>query len=350
MLMSTTSPIMQETHYSLSRVAQRIGNPWGLELGGIGFQYAGIKANKYLYNGGSLLIDELNLGFYWTANRLYDPVIGRFQGMDKLSEMFTSVSPMVYGFNNPLKFNDPTGLSGGCEECVDLNEVVVYATRLPRVAPDYGSLMRDLGRSSSPIYRNISFTAQNEGLSQAHQLFKRGSTLHFSSGEVIKYRDSEFMRGIRAMVAYGVTGSMVAAAASPILIESLGQAMGARALGNVSVEAGLQVSTSLMFNRNLSGVDMADIALSGVFGKFGFVSQAFVDFNYQDGFSTTFGFGDYNKSFLSTGLDLGVGSFNLGHSEVLKISGINSNVINIYNNSFSFGRKTLGDYSKSKGK
>lgn len=63
---------------------------------------------------------------------------------------------MVYGFNNPLKFNDPTGLSGGCEECVDLNEVVVYATRLPRVAPDYGSLMRDLGRSSSPIYRNIS--------------------------------------------------------------------------------------------------------------------------------------------------------------------------------------------------
>jgi RHS repeat-associated protein len=113
-------------------------------------------------------MEDKGLQYYDCGARMYDPVIGRFQGMDKLSDMFTPVSPRVYGFNNPLKFNDPTGLSGGCEECVDLNEVVVYATRLPRVAPDYSSLMRDLGRSSRPIYRNISFTAKNEGLSQGY--------------------------------------------------------------------------------------------------------------------------------------------------------------------------------------
>lgn len=96
-------------------------------------------------------MEDKGLQYYDYGARMYDPVIGRFPGMDKLSDMFTSVSPRVYGFDNPLKFNDPTGLSGGCEECVDLNEVVDYVTRLPRVAPDYSSLMRDLGRSSSPI-------------------------------------------------------------------------------------------------------------------------------------------------------------------------------------------------------
>jgi hypothetical protein len=31
--------------------AQRIGNPWGLELTGLGYQYGGgVKANRYLYN------------------------------------------------------------------------------------------------------------------------------------------------------------------------------------------------------------------------------------------------------------------------------------------------------------
>jgi len=38
-VMSTTPHVVQETHY----------DPWGLELFGIGYQYAGIKVNKYLY-------------------------------------------------------------------------------------------------------------------------------------------------------------------------------------------------------------------------------------------------------------------------------------------------------------
>jgi hypothetical protein len=43
---------------------------------------------------------------------------------------------------------------------------------------------------------------------------------------------------LQAMMKYGVTGSMLAAAASPMLVESIGQALGARTLGNISVEAG----------------------------------------------------------------------------------------------------------------
>ncbi|MBD3628169.1 MAG: hypothetical protein HUJ21_08575 [Cyclobacterium sp.] len=277
------------------------------------------------------------MNIYDYGQRMYDPVIGRFQGMDKLSDMFTSVSPMVYGFNNPLKFNDPTGLSGGCEECVDLNEVVVYATRLPRVAPDYGSLMRDLGRSSSPIYRNISFTAQNEGLSQAHQLFRRGSTLHFSSGEVIKYRDSEFMRGIRAMVAYGVTGSMVAAAASPMLIETLGSVLASRTGINMTMEATWQAGNSLLFNGNLSQMDLADIGFAG-FGKYGFVLMATFDFTQKDGFVR---FGD-GKNAAQFGTDMLIGGYNRWHVDKMSAAGVEKSVVNFFNSFNGNLRNTVG--------
>ncbi|WP_238325358.1 hypothetical protein [Lunatimonas lonarensis] len=295
--------------------------------------------NKYLYNGGSLLIDELNLGLYWTANRQYDPIIDRFQGMDKLSDMFTSVSRMVYGFNNPLIFKDKTGLSGECEDCVDLNEVVVYATKLPRVAPDYGSLMRDLGRSSSPIHRNISFTAQNEGLSQAHQLFSRGSNLHFSSGEVIKYRDSEYMRGIRAMVAYGITGSgsMVAAAASPMLIETLGPVLASRTRINMTMEATGQAGNSLLFNGNFSQMDLADIGLSA-FSKYGFVGMALVDYNLSGEFSTV----GNGKSTLQFGTDMLIGGFNKWHNDAMGVAGVEASVVNIFNRFNSNLTNTVG--------
>ena len=38
MVMSTTSPIMQETH---GACPEKLRDPWGLELTGIGFQYGG---------------------------------------------------------------------------------------------------------------------------------------------------------------------------------------------------------------------------------------------------------------------------------------------------------------------
>ncbi|KPQ08946.1 MAG: hypothetical protein HLUCCX10_16750 [Algoriphagus marincola HL-49] len=39
-IQSTGPLIVQETHY----------DPWGVELGGLGYQYGGIKVNPYLYN------------------------------------------------------------------------------------------------------------------------------------------------------------------------------------------------------------------------------------------------------------------------------------------------------------
>jgi RHS repeat-associated protein len=96
MVMSMSSPIAQETHY----------DPWGLELTGIGFQYGGIKANKYLYNGIELIEDN-GLNIYSALYRNYDPVIGRWwQNDPKTSER---ESPYVGMGNNPILYSDFLG-------------------------------------------------------------------------------------------------------------------------------------------------------------------------------------------------------------------------------------------------
>jgi RHS repeat-associated protein len=102
MVMSMSSPIAQETHY----------DPWGLELTGIGFQYGGIKANKYLYNGKELL-DDQSLGLYDYGARFYDPAIGRFHTIDPKTETYNSWSPYLYGANNPIRYEDTNGEGPG---------------------------------------------------------------------------------------------------------------------------------------------------------------------------------------------------------------------------------------------
>ncbi|WP_172805236.1 RHS repeat domain-containing protein [Aquiflexum balticum] len=98
MVMSVSSAIVQETHY----------DPWGLELTGIGYEYAGVKKNKYLFNGKELIEDN-GLQYYDYGARMYDPAIGRWGIVDPLADQFQSWSPYSFSFNNPLRFIDPDG-------------------------------------------------------------------------------------------------------------------------------------------------------------------------------------------------------------------------------------------------
>ncbi|WP_158531201.1 RHS repeat domain-containing protein [Algoriphagus chordae] len=97
--MSTTPVIVQETHF----------DPWGLELTGLGYQYEGIKANKYLYQGKEMM-DDQNLNIYDFHARGYDPVVGRTLQIDPGSESYYPNSPYSWVMNNPLKFVDPSGM------------------------------------------------------------------------------------------------------------------------------------------------------------------------------------------------------------------------------------------------
>ena len=100
-ILSQGSILVQETHY----------DPWGLELTGIGYEYAGVKKNKYLYNGKEL-IEDAGLQYYDYGARMYDPVIGRWGVVDPLADTQERFSPYHYSFNNPILYNDPTGMMG----------------------------------------------------------------------------------------------------------------------------------------------------------------------------------------------------------------------------------------------
>lgn len=66
--------------------------------------------NSYLYNQGTEL--NTSTGYYETPHRLYDAALGRFMGVDAMAAIYPHQSPYHYANNNPVMYNDPTGLYG----------------------------------------------------------------------------------------------------------------------------------------------------------------------------------------------------------------------------------------------
>jgi RHS repeat-associated protein len=83
--------------------------PFGLQFNH--YQRENSHPNKYLFNGGSELQTDLDLGFYFTLFRMYDPAIGRFMQIDPLADFFSGINPYNFAENNPVLYGDPSGLS-----------------------------------------------------------------------------------------------------------------------------------------------------------------------------------------------------------------------------------------------
>jgi RHS repeat-associated protein len=81
-------------------------------------------SNNYLYNESS----ELNTtsGLYDLPYRNYDPSLGRFFQIDPMAAEDHSVSPYVFGRNNPISNTDPSGLMVDYAHSTSNPEYVLY--------------------------------------------------------------------------------------------------------------------------------------------------------------------------------------------------------------------------------
>lgn len=99
---TTVAKLIQENHYY----------PFGMSITGIAIRTASpSNPNKLLFNGASELQDDFgdSPGTYSTGFREYDPILGRFNGVDPLADQFSSWTPYTYAYNNPIGFSDPSG-------------------------------------------------------------------------------------------------------------------------------------------------------------------------------------------------------------------------------------------------
>jgi RHS repeat-associated protein len=204
------------------------------------------------------LITDLGLNWYGTTHRNYDPTLGRFWGIDKMADLFPSITPMLFGYNNPVLFNDPLGLFGDDpddpDEPVDRGTlpvaVVVTATRLNEDgSQDFSWLNRYIGSGDSPIRRFM--VSQGE---KAYDTWHTNRTIHFGSQPKKSKWMEDFNRVFGTALNVGVTGTIVAAFAAPALVNLIGE-------GSVSLSAG-SIKTALF--------GTSDVLSKGYLTKVGF--------------------------------------------------------------------------------
>ena len=116
--------------------------------------------------------------------RFYDPQIGRFTTSDPLSEAAYGWTPYRYGYNNPLRFTDPTGMLESTHTDEDGLVVAVYDDGDNRVYK-HGGKGTEAAKTVEQNYseNNTSAGGEKKGKS-LHSLSFADQSLYNETGEV----------------------------------------------------------------------------------------------------------------------------------------------------------------------
>jgi RHS repeat-associated protein len=105
-----------------------------------------------LYNDGAERQDDLDLNIDLTKFRAYDPAIGRWWQVDPAADKEGQEiwSPYNYGFNNPIRYNDP---DGDCIPCLTASLTAKYSALFASMksSSSEGALTRLMTNSSSTV-------------------------------------------------------------------------------------------------------------------------------------------------------------------------------------------------------
>ena len=139
--------ILDESHYYPFGLKHSEYAKYGLIEQNLEVVIAPVADNPFKYKYlGQERQDELGLNWDSFKWRNYDYAIGRFMSVDPLAEEFPDWSPYSYGFNNPLRFTDPTGMAP--EDIIirgNNNSSVTIKTDLVDISVNAGSVVGDLG-------------------------------------------------------------------------------------------------------------------------------------------------------------------------------------------------------------
>ena len=223
--------------------------------------------NRYLYNGKEFerVANLLDYGWRW-----YDPVVGRWNGVDPLAEKMPAWSPYNYVFNNPMMMVDPDGRFPVPSPYGLYNRVNAWFFGKNMNALDQGSRLVNAYETASGenASAGIKFSAYFNGVLNEYGAYTSQNDAvvlmtgeHFDGSEATGF--DKVMAGV--FLALPVSGSGVSSALSSFLRKGDGLADGLKVLGDNSKSLRLhsEGSASTKFHELVrqSGGDISDVKI-----------------------------------------------------------------------------------------